>query len=124
MEKINPFFSNNKPNIHSVSHFWKKNLLCILKNNNIYIGDFNSHKYFIPEYILCYKDIKNLSSSEFKNLLNHSEITKFLEKRKCNNSSAYIQKILGENKDSIGRLIISKNNRDNDSNFHLIKFKI
>ena len=125
MEIIVPLFSNNKPSIHSASHFWKKNLLCILKNNNIYIGDFNSNKYFIPEYILCYKDIKNLSSSEFKYLLNASELMKYFEKRKCNDNSAYIQKILGENEVSIGRLIIPNNNnyRNVDSYFNKIEVK-
>ena len=118
MEIITPLFANNKPNIHSVSHFWKNNLLCILKNNTIYIGDFDSHKYFISEYILCYRDIKNLSSSEFKYLLNSTEIKKFFERRKCNDSSAYMQKILRDNKDIIGRLIIPNNNRNIDSYFN------
>ena len=111
MEIITPLFSKyNKPQLHSIFHFWKNNLLCIRKNNNIYIGEFNNNKEFIPEYILCYKDIENLSTSEFNDLFNSSEIIEFFKKRKCNDSSAYLQKIIGINGNSLGIFIIPNTN--------------
>ena len=113
MEIIKTFFSNsNKHSIHSVSHFWKNENLCILKNDQIYISSYDTFEYFKSEYIICYKNfknLKNLSSDEFKCLLKSSDIKEYLNLRKVKDYSANIQRIYGENGSSIGRLIIPNN---------------
>ena len=112
MEMIKTFLSNIiKHSIHSVSHFWKNENLCILKNDQIYISSYDTFEYFKSEYIICYKNFKNLSSDEFKCLLKSSDIKEYLNLRKVKDYSANIQRIYGENGSSIGRLIIPNNCR-------------
>ena len=132
MEKIKTFLVNsNKHSLHSVSHFWKNENLCILKSDNIYISSFDTSKYFKSEYILCYKNIKNLSSDEFNCLSKLSDINEYLQLRKVKDYSANIQRINGKDGNSIGRLIIPNNSgsiNETDSSLIssviLIKFKI
>ena len=120
MEMLETFLSDIiKHSIHSVSHFWKNENLCILKSDQIYISSFDLSKYFNSEYILYYKNIKNLSSDEFEYISELSDIKEYLHLRKVKDYSANFQRIYGKDGNSIGRLIIpnnceSKNVRDSD----------
>ena len=110
MEMLKTYlFNSNKHSLHSVSHFWKNENLCILKSDNIYISSIDTSKYFKSEYILFYKNIKNLSKDEFNCLLKLSDIKEYLQLRKVKDYSANIQRIYGKDGSSIGRLIIPNN---------------
>ena len=108
MKMIPKLLSDNKYSLHSVAHFWKKNNICILKNNIIYIGILNKSNYFISENVLFYKDIENISFSEFGYLFNLSNIKEYFQTRKMSDLSNNIKKIY-KNNISIGRLLIVKN---------------
>ena len=121
---IKTFISHESNSLRSVSHFWKNNHFCILKNCIIYIGIINSSTIFLSEYILFYKNIENIPSDEFKSLLNVTNINKFFSERKCNDNTAYIQKIyLKSYNGSIGKLFILKN-REHYLNSYINKVEV
>ena len=99
--------SNSMFPLHYISHFWKKNNICLLKNNFIYIGYMNNSNNFIAENVLFYIDEK-ISSSEFDYLFSLQYIKDYFHKRNINEFLTRNQNIYKNNK-SIGIIFFVKN---------------
>ena len=108
MKMIPKLLSQNKYSLHSISHFWKKNNICILKKNNIYIGILNKLNYFIPENVLFYEGSENISFSEFELLFKLSNVKDYFQTRKMSDVSNNVKEIY-KNNNLTGRLLIVQN---------------
>ena len=127
---INNLLSNYRHSIHSIAHFWKKNNICILNKNIIYIGILNNLNVFIAEYVLFYTDSDKLSNSEFDYLFSLSNINDYFQNRNCSDTSNNLQKIYNNGK-SIGKLLSmknlvssQKNNNEKDLNIFINKKEV